>query len=139
MAGSGDMYNQILIQSAQSRLTGKIIFPGFLRDREREFLYRRADLFIMPSVSEPFGIVALEAAGAHTPVIISNQSGVSEVLHNAYKANFWDIDEIAKQAIFILNNDSEKDMLAKNLAQEARNITWGAAAAKCINVYKQLA
>jgi len=139
MAGSGDMYNQILIQSAQSRLTGKIIFPGFLRDREREFLYRRADLFIMPSVSEPFGIVALEAAGAHTPVIISNQSGVSEVLHNAYRANFWDIDEIAKQAIFILNNDSEKDMLAKNLAQEARNITWGAAAAKCINVYKQLA
>jgi len=138
MAGNGDMFQQIIIQSAQSRLTGKLIFPGFLRDREREFLYRRADLFIMPSVSEPFGIVALEAAGAHTPVIISNQSGVSEVLSSAFRSNFWDTDRIAAQAIEILSDENLKFQLSHRLAEEARQITWDNAAAKCINVYKEM-
>ncbi len=138
MAGMGDMYQQVLVQAAQSRLTGKLIYPGFLRDKDREFLYRRADLFIMPSVSEPFGIVALEAAGAYTPVIISNQSGVSEVLHSAYRANFWDTDEIAKQAVHILNNDDIRLHLSQKLAKEAEDITWHRSAQKCFGIYKEM-
>jgi len=138
MAGSGDMYHQILMQSANSRLTGKLLFAGFLRNFEREFLYRRADLFIMPSVSEPFGIVALEAAGENTPVIISKQSGVSEVLTDALSANFWDTDLISTQAISVLKNNNYQNDLGHKLCQQAQQITWDKAAYKCIDVYKEM-
>lgn len=138
MAGSGDMYHQVIMQSANSKLTGKLLFAGFLRNFEREFLYRRADLFIMPSVSEPFGIVALEAAGAQTPVIISKQSGVSEVLTDALQSNFWDTDTIANQAISVLTNQNYQNQLAQKLSQQAQQITWGKAAYKCIDVYKEM-
>lgn len=137
MAGNGDLYQNIIMQSAQSKLTGKLLFAGFLREREREFLYRRADLFIMPSVSEPFGIVALEAAGAYTPIIISKQSGVSEVMENAIKCNFWDVDEISYRAVQILKSPELKWDLAYRCAMEAQNITWDKAAQKCLAVYRE--
>ncbi|NMB57222.1 glycosyltransferase family 4 protein [Candidatus Beckwithbacteria bacterium] len=138
IAGSGDMYRQIVMQSGQSRLTGKLLFSGFLRDRQKEFLYRRADLFIMPSISEPFGIVPLEAAAAFTPVIISNQSGVKEVLHSAICADFWDTDYIAKKAIEVLTDPLYSYYLRENGAREVEQITWDRAASKCINVYQSL-
>ncbi|MGI5828072.1 MAG: glycosyltransferase family 4 protein [Patescibacteria group bacterium] len=138
IAGSGDMYEQIVMQSAGHRLTGRLLYAGFLRDKQKELLYKRADLFIMPSVSEPFGIVALEAAIAKTPVIISRQSGVREVLSRSLEADYWDVDKIATQAIWLLQNDDYRQRLAEDTAAEARNVTWGEAAHKCVNIYRSM-
>jgi glycogen synthase len=138
VAGSGDMYEQIMMQSAGHRLTGKLLFSGFLRDTQKELLYKRADLFIMPSVSEPFGIVALEAAAAKTPVIISNQSGVKEVMSKALVADYWDTDKIAAQATWLLQNDDYRSRLAEESATEAMGITWGNAARKCVKIYQSM-
>ncbi|NMC36641.1 glycosyltransferase family 4 protein [Candidatus Beckwithbacteria bacterium] len=138
VAGDGDMYNQIIMQSAQQNLTGKLLYAGFLRDRQREFLYRRADLFIMPSVSEPFGIVALEAAAAYTPIIISKQSGVSEVMPFALSANYWDTDDLAGKAITILQNPELAQSLVNQGLGAVENINWHQAAQKCVHIYNQV-
>jgi glycogen(starch) synthase len=138
IAGSGDMYEQIVMQSAGHRLTGKLLYAGFLRDRQKELLYKRADLFIMPSVSEPFGIVALEAASYNTPIIISKQSGVREVMPSALVADFWDCEKISNMAISVLNHNDYRNQLSWNGARDVENVTWGKAAKKCINVYRSL-
>jgi glycosyltransferase involved in cell wall biosynthesis len=138
VAGDGDMMHQVMMLGAKHNLTGKIMFAGFIRDKQRSFLYHRADLFIMPSVSEPFGLVALEAASANTPVIISKQSGVSEVLTHAVTADYWDIPRIASQAISILQDDPYRLSLATLSAQEIRSINWNIAAEKCLNVYQSM-
>ena len=138
VAGNGDMYEQVVMQSAGHRLTGKLLFAGFLRDRQKELLYRRADLFIMPSVSEPFGIVALEAAAAHTPIIISKQSGVREVMLHSLVADFWDVDKVAGMAIDVLQNNDYQHYLAEQCSREAERITWDNAAHKCVQVYHSM-
>ncbi len=138
VAGDGDMFRQIVMTSADLNLTSRLLFAGFLRDRQKALLYQRADLFIMPSVSEPFGIVALEAAKYKTPVIISKQSGVSEVFPSAFKADFWDIDKIADYAINILTNQYLKLRLIKKGLKEIKDISWELAASKCLNIYIQL-
>ena len=138
VAGDGDMYNQMLMRSAHHNLTGKLLFSGFLRDRNKMYLYRRADLFIMPSVSEPFGLVALEAAAAHTPVIISKQSGVAEVMSHAMAVDYWDVNQTANYAIHVLRNDDHHAYLCHHGAKEVEQINWGCAADKCIDVYSSL-
>src|SRR5208282_766409 len=99
MAGSGDMIRRTIEMAAALGIGHKVLFTGFLRGTDVEKVFKMADLYVMPSVSEPFGIAPLEAMSHDVPVIISKQSGVSEVLGHALKVDFWDIDEMANKII----------------------------------------
>ena len=115
MAGSGDMTRKMIEKMADFRIADRFHFTGFLGKNDRERLYAMSDLYVMPSVSEPFGITPLEAMRYNIPVIISKQSGVAEILPNAIKVDFWDIDKLASTIINILENPQ------KNLAENNWN------------------
>lgn len=138
VCGSGDMEGQIMNQAAFLGISDKVMFAGFLRNDELVQAYRAADLYLMPSVSEPFGISPLESIASGTPVIISKQSGVSEVLKHALKVDFWDVDEMANKIICVLTHDSLRACLEENSFKEVIAQTWKNAALKCMMVYKRL-
>ncbi len=92
MAGNGDLLNRMIDRVAELRMATKFHFTGFLKGDDVDHMYAISDVYVMPSVSEPFGIAPLEAVRHNTPVIISKQSGVAEVLRNAIKVDFWDVD-----------------------------------------------
>lgn len=138
LAGQGDMYQSLLVSSAQQGLSGSVLFAGFLRGKEKQFLYDRADVFVMPSVSEPFGIAALEAALARTPVIISKNSGVAEVLPHAYPIDFWDIDKMTETIVDLIHQPAESGRRAQQVQAEAQRLDWRAAAQKVHQVYEDL-
>ncbi len=138
VAGSGDMYGKMINKVAEYNIGSKVLFTGHLSGDDVNKAYRMADLFIMPSVSEPFGITPLEALKNNTPVIISKQSGVSEVLTNALKVDFWDIDEMVNKTLSVLNYSSLKETLTDEGVSEIDQMDWTDAAIKCINVYNQV-
>ena len=138
ISGSGDMAKQIIDRSAELGIGDKVLFTGFLREKELARLYGAADLVVMPSVSEPFGIVPLESLLNGTPVLISKQSGVAEVIRNALKTDFWDTDEMANKMISVLDNPSLKETLATEGMREARGQVWRKVAQRCMMVYKKL-
>jgi glycosyltransferase involved in cell wall biosynthesis len=138
MAGSGDMLQRMIDRVYQLGIQDYFRFPGFLRGQEVEQIYSLADVYVMPSVSEPFGIAALEAISFDTPVIISRQSGVSEVLGHALKVDFWDVDRLADLIInALLHEELRADMVAM-AREELKRLRWDAAAAKTTEVYKQV-
>lgn len=139
IVGSGDMMYQIIEQAAHFGISDKVFFPGFLRGQALEDIYNSADLYVMPSVSEPFGLVALEALSKKVPVIVSKQSGAGEVIRHSLKVDFWDTDELANKIVAVINNPSLHKSLAKHGHQEALNCTWDRAADQCIQIYNQLA
>lgn len=138
MAGTGDMLPQILERIAELGIANKFIFPGFVTRNEVAKLNRIADVFVMPSVSEPFGLVPLEAMWQETPAIISRQSGVSEVLDHVLKVDFWDVDDIAGKILALLHYRTLHKQLKHHGALEVRNMTWEGPAKKCIDVYNEL-
>lgn len=138
VSGSGDMEGQIMNQAAFLGIGDKVIFTGFLRGKELDDIYRIADLFVMPSISEPFGITPLEAIAHGTPVIVSKQSGVSEVLRHALKVDFWDVDEMANKILCVLRYPSLQECLKENSIFEVMKYTWKKAAEKCMMVYKKV-
>jgi glycogen(starch) synthase len=138
IAGTGDMERQIIREAAEYGLGGKVIFAGFVRGEALKNLYSAADLYVMPSVSEPFGIAPLEALSSGTPVLISKQSGVSEVLTHALKADFWNVDDIADKIISVLRHPALYKTLKKNGETEVRGITWGKAAKKISEIYRNI-
>ncbi|OQA51854.1 MAG: Mannosylfructose-phosphate synthase [candidate division WS2 bacterium ADurb.Bin280] len=138
MVGAGDMERQIIEQAASLGLSDKVFFTGFVSIEERNSLYRSADVYVMPSISEPFGIVALESLINRTPIIISKQSGVSETIRHALKVDFWDTDEMAEKIVAVLKHKSLNKTLLKNGESEAKTITWEKAAQKCIDIYESL-
>ncbi len=101
-------------------------------------MYQAADLFVMPSVSEPFGLVPLEALQQGTPVLISKQSGVSEVLKNALKVDFWDIDEMANKILSALRYPVMRRQLVTEGRFELTNLTWKRAAQKVVDIYRSI-
>jgi len=125
-------------EAANSGILEKCFFTGFLRGEEKERIYQAADLYVMPSVSEPFGIVPLEAIANETPVLISKQSGVSEVLHNVLKVDFWDIEEMANKILSVLRYPSLKRNLIIESAEELGKISWDDSADKCLRIYSQV-
>ncbi len=135
MVGSGDMKEKLIHDSVALGISDKVIFTGFLRDANLKQLYKSADLFVMPSVSEPFGIAGLESAINGTPILVSKQSGVSEVLTHALKVDFWDIDEMTNKIVAVLTHESLKATLKSNSTQESETITWEEAAKKMKAVY----
>ncbi|MFA7238171.1 MAG: glycosyltransferase [Phycisphaeraceae bacterium] len=137
MAGSGDMAAKVIELAAQMGIGHKILFTGFLRGKDVERIFRMADVYVMPSVSEPFGIAPLEAIRHDVPVIISKSSGVSEVIHHALKVDFWDVDEMANKIIAVIKHPPLSQTLREHADFEIRKLTWEGAADKCVRVYHE--
>jgi glycosyltransferase involved in cell wall biosynthesis len=135
VAGSGDMEEYLMQETARLGLSLNVIFPGFLREEKLRALYHVSDIFVMPSPSEPFGLVALEAMVHETPVIISKNSGVSEVLSHALKVDFWDTDEMAHLILSLLHHDQLHHQLKYYGKDEIKNISWQKAVEKLLRVY----
>jgi len=138
MAGDGDMAHRMIELAARLRIGHKVFFTGFLRGEDVRKAYKMADLYIMPSVSEPFGIAPLEALQQNVPVLISRQSGISEVLTNALKVDFWDINEMANKIISVLRHPSLHQTLQKNGLEEIRRFRWEDSAAKVKRIYESV-
>jgi glycosyltransferase involved in cell wall biosynthesis len=136
MAGSGDMLPQIQRRISELGIEKHFYFPGFVRGAEVEQMFSLADVYVMPSVSEPFGISALEAISYNTPVIISRQSGVAEVLKHALKVDFWDIQKLADRIINALIHAELREDIVAMAREELKRLHWDAAAQKCIEVYR---
>ncbi len=138
MAGSGDMLIKIIKRAAALKITDRFHFAGFLKGKDVNRVFAMSDVFVMPSVSEPFGIVPLEAMRSSVPVIISKQSGVAEVLHHAVKVDFWDIDAMADAIYGLCNYEGLSKMFKKYGKQEVENLKWEDAAIKVKEIYEQL-
>jgi glycosyltransferase involved in cell wall biosynthesis len=137
MAGSGDMIRRTIEMAASMGIGHKVLFTGFLRGPDVEKVFKMADLYVMPSVSEPFGIAPLEAMSHDVPVIISKQSGVSEVLAHALKVDFWDINEMANKIVAVLRHPPLASTLRQHGNFEVKRLNWTDAAKACVNVYQQ--
>jgi glycosyltransferase involved in cell wall biosynthesis len=138
IAGSGDMATRMIEKAAELGIADKVLFAGFLRGPDIDKAYQMADLFVMPSVSEPFGLTPLEAMRNKTPVLISKQSGVSEVINNCLKVDFWDIDKMANQIIGTLKYQEAHDSLRENGFCEVQKFNWDEPARKCIDIYRKV-
>lgn len=138
LAGTGDLLPRVMERVQVLGLDDSFLFPGFLQGEELEEMFSIADLYVMPSTSEPFGISALEAISFDTPVIISRQSGVSEVLDHALKVDFWDIDRMADLIVNGLLHQELRQEMVKNSKVELASLHWDAAAEKTVEVYRAL-
>jgi glycosyltransferase involved in cell wall biosynthesis len=139
VAGSGDMARHMIEMAANMGIGHKVLFTGFLRGDDIKRVFSLADLYVMPSVSEPFGIAPLEAMGHEVPVLISRSSGVSEVLTHALKVDFWDVDDMANKIVAVLRHPPLSQTLKTHGAMEVRRLTWDGAAAKCGRIYGEVA
>ena len=138
MAGSGDLMHRSIELAAQLGIGHKVLFTGFLRGDDVRRIYKMADLYVMPSVSEPFGIAPLEALDNDVPVIISKQSGVSEVLRHALKVDFWDVNEMANKMVAVLKYPPLQMTLRSHGNFEVRKLRWRDAARHCLEIYEEM-
>lgn len=139
IAGSGDLLPQIIERVAQLRLSSRFHFTGFLNSEWIRKIWSMSSVYVMPSVSEPFGITPLEAIQAGVPVIVSNQSGVAEVMPHALKVDFWDTDALAESICSVLRYKSLSFMLKTKGEKEIENLSWTNAAAKIKSLYEEIA
>jgi glycosyltransferase involved in cell wall biosynthesis len=139
IVGSGDQYNELLRLAAQLGISKNVILTDFQRGKRLRDAFAIGDLFVMPSVSEPFGLTPLEAIGYGTPALISKQSGVAEVLQNCLKVDFWDINEMANQIVAVVQNDALRDTLHMNALVEYQSLSWDKAADSLMDTYRQQA
>jgi len=138
MAGSGDMLNRCIRHVAKLGISDRFHFTGFLRGAEVQKMFALSDVYIMPSISEPFGISPLEAMQTYVPSIISKQSGCAEILKYALKTDFWDVDAMADAIYALLNYPALSSMAASCGYEEVNAIKWNAAAAKVKAVYESV-
>jgi glycosyltransferase involved in cell wall biosynthesis len=133
------MEKQIIALTANLGISQHFLFTGYYAINEQASLFSLADVVVMPSVSEPFGIIPLESMSNGTPVIVSKQSGVAEVITHALKVDFWDTDEMASNILAIISHDVLKETLQKEGLQQASGITWDKAAKKMKTLYQTIA
>lgn len=138
MAGSGDMLPGLIRRAGQLRIGNRFHFTGFLNGEAVSRIFAMSDLYVMPSVSEPFGITPLEAMMHDVPVLLSRQSGVSEVLQHALKANFWDVRDMADKICAVLRYPALAATLVRNCREEMQSIRWENAADKLNSIYRAL-
>jgi glycosyltransferase involved in cell wall biosynthesis len=138
MGGSGDMLNRMIERVAQLRIAHRFHFTGFLKGSEIDQIFALSDVFVMPSVSEPFGIVPLEAMRSNVPVVISKQSGVAEILRHALKVDYWDVDGMADAIYGLCHYNALSSMFIKHGKVEVENLKWENAAVEVNNVYKSI-
>ncbi|MDX2147256.1 MAG: glycosyltransferase [Planctomycetota bacterium] len=135
LAGSGDMAMRMIEMAAAMGIGHKVLFTGFLRGKDVERIFQMADCYVMPSVSEPFGIAALEAIHHDVPVIMSKTSGAAEVLTHVLKVDFWDIDEMANKIVAVLKYPPLSQTLRQHGSFELHRLTWEGAAQRCLETY----
>lgn len=138
MAGSGDMMDAMIKLAAKRGIADRFHFTGFLRGRQVYEMLKASDVYIMPSVSEPFGISPLEAMQMGVPSIISKQSGCAEILNNVIKIDYWDIDAMADAIHSIISYPAMYESLKIEGIEEMKEITWEKAGQKVINIYNQV-
>jgi len=138
MAGTGDMLPRMIERVAELRIQEHFHFTGFLRGAELESMFSMSDLYVMPSVSEPFGITPFEAMLYGVPVIISRQSGISEVLSHVITVDFWDIERLASSIITVLSHPELSETLVEMGHQNLEKISWHHAAKNVINLYNEI-
>ena len=138
MAGSGDMMNRAIRQVARLGISDRFHFTGFLRGNEVQKMFALSDVYIMPSVSEPFGISPLEAMRSNVPSIISHQSGAAEVLKYAFKVDFWDVDAMADDIYALLQYPALADFATRQGFDEVNRLKWNQATAKLKQIYESI-
>lgn len=137
IVGSGEQYYELITQAADLGIGANVIFTDFQRGKRLRDAFAIGDLFVMPSVSEPFGLTPLEAIGFGTPALVSKQSGVSEVMRNVLKVDFWDIDEMANQITAVVQNDPLRDNLLLQAQSEYQHLSWEKASHQIVNLYRR--
>ncbi len=135
IAGDGEQRDELIRLSCDLGIADKVFFTGFIRGQVWRDAYSVADIFVMSSVSEPFGLTALEAAAHDTAVLLSHQSGVGEVLSNVMRFDYWDTDKLADEIVGIATSDSLRQELAKNVAREYARISWQDVARHITSIY----
>ena len=138
MAGEGDQLPYAIETCARLGISSHVHFTGFLDRNEVSQFYQLSDVYVMPSTSEPFGIVCLEAIAHDVPVVISKQSGVSEVLTHSFKVDYWDIDQLAEKIMALLDYPAIKKEMLPHAKRELSELTWNAAADRIVSHYHQL-
>jgi glycosyltransferase involved in cell wall biosynthesis len=135
LAGDGEQRDELVQLSADLGISDKVIFTGFVRGKQWRDAYSVSDVFVMSSVSEPFGLTALEAAHHDSALIISKQSGVGEILHSIFRYDFWDIDMLADQLVGIATSPALSQELKSNIKNEYSRISWHDVAKQCMKLY----
>ncbi|MCS7150367.1 MAG: glycosyltransferase family 4 protein [Caldimicrobium sp.] len=138
IAGAGEMERELMLEASSLGIGTYIMFTGFLTREEVEEALSMSDILVMPSVSEPFGIVALEAMHFGCAIIISKQSGASEVIENAYKVDFWDVDKMVASIIELATNQDRLRELQGKVREEVKNFTWRKPAEEIIKIYREI-
>lgn len=138
VGGYGEMMPQLVKLASDLGIADHVIFTGYLSDREVDLLYELADVYVLPSLSEPFGITPLEALYHGKPVIISKQSGVAEVLRNVFKVDFWDTEEMANKIIALLRYPKLAEKMVEVAREEMSFLSWKNSAEKILSIYGNL-
>ena len=134
-AGDGEERNELISRAAELGIAKNIIFTGFIRGKKLRDIYSLSDLFVMSSISEPFGLTALEAAHHGNALILTKQSGVSEIIWSALKYDFWDEKKLADEILAIASSPVLKSTLKNNILEEYRKLSWEQVAKKCLRIY----
>ena len=137
-AGDGEQKNELMEMSAKFGISKNVVFTGFVRGKQLRDIYQVSDIFVMSSISEPFGLTALEAAHHGDVLILTKQSGVAEVLRSAMEYDFWDTEKLADEIVAIAKSDGLKNTLKNGISQEYRKISWYDVAKKVISVYNEV-
>jgi glycosyltransferase involved in cell wall biosynthesis len=138
LAGDGEQRDELLQLSAELGIADKVFFTGFVRGKQWRDTYSVGDIFVMSSVSEPFGLTALEAAHHDNALIITKQSGVAEVLHNIFRYDFWDVERLADQMVGLATSDALVHDLTLNVKQEYDRLSWQDVATRCLELYGRM-
>ena len=136
-AGDGEERDELINLAADLGISKNVIFTGFIRGKKLRDIYSISDIFVMSSISEPFGLTALEAAHHGDVLILTKQSGVSEIIWSALKYDFWDEKKLADEILAVASSPALKETLQQNVKQEYRKISWNQVAKKCLKIYNK--
>ncbi len=139
VSGKGDLLPRLVDLAVELGIADKVSFAGYMEEEKLPVLYAISDVFVLPSVSEPFGITALEAMASGTPVIVSKSSGVTEIANHCLKVDFWDVDEMANKILALLRYPALGPEMAGNECAEVKNFSWDKTAGETLRVYREAA
>lgn len=138
LAGDGEQRDELVALAAELGIADKVYFTGFVRGKQWRDAFNVADVFVMSSVSEPFGLTALEAAHHDTALIVTKQSGVGEVLNSIFRYDFWDTEKLADQLVGIATSSALRDSLKRDVKLEYARLSWGDVARRCMHMYNRM-
>jgi glycogen(starch) synthase len=136
ISGQGEQMTELIKMAIDMEIMDNVVFTGYLSDEEMLYAYSIANVYVMPSVAEPFGITALEAIASGTPVIVSKNAGVAEKVSHCFKVDYWDTHEMANMIISILDYPVLGECMRRNSYKELRNFGWDKVAEQTITVYR---